>query len=95
MTENSGGAATEAPSISVTKLKIGRDAHQVTSLAEASRIFSDSVGDRGSSVMPNGKLYDAKGKQVAYISYNGKVWPGKSYETEAKPLYVPSYGSAA
>jgi hypothetical protein len=77
--------------ISFSKLKIWRKAHSVSDLAKASKIFRDAVGDRGASMMPNGLLYNEKGEQVAYISYNGKVWAGTEYDPNAVPLYVPSY----
>jgi hypothetical protein len=77
--------------ISFSKLKIWRKAHSVSDLAKASKIFRDAVGDRGASTMPNGLLYNDQGEQVAYISYNGKVWAGTEYDPNAAPLYVPSY----
>jgi hypothetical protein len=77
--------------ISFSKLKIWRKAHSVSDLEKASKIFRDAVGDRGASTMPNGLLYNDKGEQVAYISYNGKVWAGTEYDPNAVPLYVPSY----
>lgn len=79
--------------ISFSKLKIWRKIHKVSDLAQASKIFRDSVGERGASTMPDGLLFNDKGEQVAHISYNGKVWAGAEYEPNAVPLYVPTYES--
>jgi len=34
-----------------------------------------------------GKVLDAKGKEVAYVSYNGKVWPPGGYAVGVSPLW--------
>jgi len=75
--------------ISFSKLKIGRRTHRVSDMEEASRLFEEARGDKGSSVMPNGLLFNDSGEQVAYISYNGRIWPGKDYVAGADCLYPP------
>jgi hypothetical protein len=76
--------------ISFSKLKIGRKTHRVSDMAEASRIFRASVGDRGASAMPDGILLNDDGKQVGHVSYNGRVWKGVHYVAGADALYCPS-----
>jgi hypothetical protein len=69
-------------------LKIGRKKIEVASFEEASRRFCetrDAFGF-GSSRMPNGQVFDGE-KQVGYVSYNGRVWPGSTYDAAAAPLY--------
>ena len=57
-------------------LKIGRrSTHEVADAVEASRVFSaerDASGE-GASTFPDGKVTD-KGRFVARISYNGRIW---------------------
>ncbi len=71
-------------------LKIGRKAYPVASYEQASEMFS-AARDRsglGSSDVPNGRIFSGA-EQVAYISYNGKVWAGSTYQPAAVPLFVP------
>jgi len=67
------------------QLKIGkRHLIEVTSLAEASRIYCelrDESGE-GSSTWPEGQVGQHR------ISYNGKVWLGK-WESSATPVFDP------
>ena len=58
-------------------LKIGaRYITQVDSFEAASRKFQSirDGADLGASQMPEGRIYDASGVQIASISYNGRVW---------------------
>ncbi|NTF18107.1 hypothetical protein G6L37_06790 [Agrobacterium rubi] len=75
--------------ISFSKLKIGRKSHRVSDMAEAVRLFEEARGEKGSSVMPDGLLFDDTGVQVAYISYNGRIWAGTDYVAGADCLYPP------
>lgn len=86
-------AVEAAPAITFSKLKIWRKAHSVSDMAQASKAYRDSVGDRGASMMPNGLLLDQHDRQVGYVSYNGKIWAGTEYDPEAVPLYVPTFGA--
>jgi hypothetical protein len=67
------------PTVTATlTLKIGRRAYSVPSYADASRMFCaarDKSG-LGASRVPTPLIYDANGQQVAYVSYNGRVWAG-------------------
>jgi hypothetical protein len=76
--------------ISFTKMKFGRRTFNVSDMAEASRLFREAVGDRGSSAVPNGILLDSDGRQVGYVSYNGRVWRGTGYVAGQDALYCPS-----
>lgn len=64
----------------------------VESLRDASEKwerFRDTV-NAGYSEIGNGvPIFDQTGKQVAYVSYNGKVWPGKDYNPNNEALYDP------
>jgi len=66
----------------------------VDSFADASRKW-DSVQRRlmdegiGSSGSPNVRILDADGTQIAYISWNGRIWSGTEYVRGAVPLYDP------
>lgn len=37
--------------------------------------FRDATG-YGASKLPNLKLYDVDGRQIGFVSYNGRVWLG-------------------
>lgn len=76
-------------SIVFTKMKIGRRTYKVSDLAEASRLYEDARGDKRSSEMSNGLLFDDNGVQVGYVSYNAKVWAGTDYVPGADHLYAP------
>lgn len=49
---------------------------QVSSLQEASKVCREYIEkhDLGGSNWSGGKVFDKTGKQIAYISYNGRVW---------------------
>lgn len=49
--------------------------HEVADLAEASKLYGQvrDEADEGASTFPNG-IVKEDGKQVAHISYNGRVW---------------------
>lgn len=60
-------------------LRIGRSRNlvEVSSFAEASRLYSElrDRSGRGASSMPEGRIYDADTIElVASLSYNGRVW---------------------
>lgn len=69
-------------------LQIGTCRYQVASYEQASRMFCiarDKSGE-GASNTPTPQIVDEDGKVVAYISYNGRVWPGSEYVAGATPL---------
>ncbi len=68
-------------------IQIGRKRYPVASLAEASAMFCaarDKSGF-GASRTPDPKIFEGD-KQIAYISYNGRVWAGSKYVPNATPL---------
>lgn len=70
-------------------LEIGSKQFQISSLAEASRMFSaarDEFGE-GASRTPSPLIVDEHGVVIGYISYNGRVWAGTSYVPNAQLLY--------
>lgn len=70
------------------RLKLRGRTYPVETLKECSDIFSavrDQSG-QGCSRFPNGKIFKG-GKQIAYVSYNGRVWPGTTYVADVTPLY--------
>lgn len=71
------------------QVAIGRKRYTVPSLQVASEVFC-AARDKamtGASRTPTPLVYDAAGKQIGYISYNGRVWPGRTYRPDATPLY--------
>lgn len=54
----------------------GREKKMVHSLAIASTVYRDYIekNDLGASQAKGGGVFDASGKKVAMISYNGRVW---------------------
>jgi len=62
-------------------LVIGKRQHPIASLQEASARYQLARGTRPSSRMPRGLVLDDTGKEIAWVSYNGRVWkPGESRE---------------
>lgn len=84
--------STPAP---ILYMVIGGKRYPVPSLEEASRRYAfvrDRCGE-GASTISSAPILDAAGNQVAYISYNGKVWAGRAEEWVAfsgkAPIYDP------
>lgn len=81
-------------------MQIGRRRYPVATLAEASRMFCaarDKSGVGGSKT-PTPILFDANGAQVAYVSYNGRVWAGnpRDWQPGNKPIWeVPGFEAAS
>lgn len=79
-------------------MQIGRRTYPVASLAEASRQFCEARdravarGAGGSRRTPTPLLFDGDGKQVAHISYNGRVWAGhpRDWQPGRTPLVDPT-----
>lgn len=55
-------------------LIIGTRKYSVTSLADASVRYQQARGTRPSSRMPRGIVRDDLGREIAWVSYNGRVW---------------------
>lgn len=73
-------------------LVFGKRRVEVATVEEASKIFCaarDKSG-KGARGWPNGAIFEV-GKQTAYLSYNGRVWAGTSYQPDAQPLCEAQY----
>lgn len=44
--------------------------------------------DLGSGNFPHAPILDETGKQIAYVSYNGRVWEGTDWEPGKKPIDI-------
>lgn len=70
-------------------LTIGIRRLPVATLEEASRVFCERR-DRsgfGASDFPDGRLYDAEGREIGRVSYNGRIWPPGAWTPQMQPLY--------
>lgn len=70
-------------------LKVGAFLFQIESLKQASEIYCasrDAYGE-GASGTPECKVVTADHREVAHISYNGRVWPAGGYQSDIAPLY--------
>lgn len=75
-------------------LIVGERRYPVSSYSQASRMFCmarDRHG-QGASRTPVIEIANRRGKIVAHVSYNGRVWRGAegSWKEGDKPLYTPS-----
>jgi hypothetical protein len=63
----------------------------VSSFEEASRVCQAYIGkhELGGGNWTGGAIYDGRGKQIAYVSYNGRVWPGKASEWKPGAKEIP------
>lgn len=69
-------------------LKIGAFLFQVASFEQASEMYCaarDAHGE-GASKTPTCKIVTADHREVASISYNGRVWPAGEWKPGARPL---------
>jgi hypothetical protein len=70
----------------------GDQSHPVDSIEDASRkweAFRDKSGAGVSEVGNGVVVVDQTGKEVALVSYNGRVWEPGPYKSGRTPLYVP------
>jgi hypothetical protein len=73
------------------QIQIGRRRYIFPTLKALSDAYSaarDASGE-GASTVPSAKVYDRDGKQIGHISYNGRIWPGTTWEPGMVPLYNP------
>lgn len=71
-------------------LKVGGRAYQVASFEQASQMICkarDTSGMGASEMGCQFNIVDETGKGIAYVSYNGRVWPGIEYRADAVALY--------
>lgn len=71
-------------------IRVGRKAYPIADYAEASRLFCaarDKAGTGGRDT-PTPLIFEGD-RQVAYVSYNGRVWAGdpRDWQPGRKPLY--------
>lgn len=70
-------------------LQIGRKRFQINTLEEASRMFCaarEKAGE-GASRTPSPSVVDEQGAIIGHLSYNGRVWSGPTYASDAELLY--------
>jgi hypothetical protein len=83
----------ETPSVPAKREQLyverGGKRFEVDSLEDASKkwdTFRDQTGAGASEIGEGARIVDQDGKEVARISYNGKVWPPGEYKPGQKPL---------
>lgn len=61
---------------------------KVNSFKEASDVCKKFIDDNGlgSGNWEGGQIFDDAGKQIAHVSYNGRVWEGKTWTPNAKEI---------
>lgn len=66
---------------------------KVSSFAEASKICQKYIDDNdlGGGNWTGGAIYE-DGKQIAYVSYNGRIWEGKEWNARGKELFEKGGG---
>ncbi len=72
-------------------MKVGKKTYPVADFATASQL-TNAARDRsgvGANRFTNPLLFDKTGKQVAYVSYNGRVWAGapRDWAPDRQPLF--------
>lgn len=62
----------------------------VEDFAQASAVCLSYIqrNELGGGNWTGGAIYE-DGKQVAHVSYNGRVWPGAAWKAGDQPLYAP------
>ncbi len=72
------------------QMKVGPKLYPINSFAEASAMFAKArdASGMGASEIPTPLIFDGA-KQVAYVSYNGRVWEGspQTWSKTSKMLY--------
>lgn len=70
-------------------IQVGRKRYQVDSLQQASEMYcaARDANMQGMSRTPPGRVVDEHGRDVARISYNGRVWSPEPWQPDARPLY--------
>lgn len=71
-------------------LQVGSRRYVVASFEQASRMVCqarDASGMGASEMGSKFDIFDDAGNGIAYVSYNGRVWPGTEYQAGAVALY--------
>ena len=60
----------------------------LSSLEDCQRAYMEArdKSGLGASQFGSGELFDEMGQQLAYLSYNGRLWPPVAWHPELKPL---------
>lgn len=62
----------------------------IETLNDASAKYRAFIAENGLGASGAGSCYILQNKKiVAHVSYNGKVWEGKSWTPDAKPIFDP------
>lgn len=71
--------------------RIGRKAYPVTSWEQVSSAYVQTIKRLGvgASQAPKCEILNLLGEVIAHVSYNGRVWPGSTYQPGEKPIYDP------
>lgn len=71
--------------------RVGRTTYPVTSWQQVSTAYRRTIEtlDLGASQAPRCEIVDMRGNVIAHVAYNGRVFPGRTYEPGATPLYEP------
>ncbi len=68
--------------------KIRSVTHKAETLKELSEAYCRVRDDSGEGMSTfRNAIVKQNGKVVGYISYNGRIWPGTTYQAGAIPLY--------
>lgn len=64
---------------------------RVSSFEEAARVCQAFIAkhELGGGNWYGGAVRDARGRQIAYVSYNGRVWPGRASEWTPGTKEIP------
>lgn len=75
------------------KIKIKPNRVKVSSFAEASKVCQKYIDDNdlGGGNWTGGTIYE-DGKEIAYVSYNGRIWEGKEWSVTRKELFEDGGG---
>ena len=62
----------------------------VKSFKEASEVCQKFIEDNdlGGGNWNGGRIFDDDGKEIAHVSYNGRVWEGKSWTPTTKEIEI-------
>ncbi len=71
-------------------LQVGGRRYQIASYEQASKMICNARDTSGMGASEMGSkfdIFDEAGNGIAYVSYNGRVWPGIEYKAGAVALY--------
>mgnify|MGYP003385277410 CR=1 FL=1 len=70
---------------------VGTQRFPIQSWSQVSRAYRALLErfDLGASRAPRCLILDARGRTVAHVSYNGRVWKGERWVPGDTPIYLP------